>query len=84
MAGDTIEIADVALDTSMAIWIVKITLEISDPVFKQAKALAAKDEAKPFRLRDGSFRHGQGLQRGLNWTDLTALAYQEEGGLLLP
>ena len=48
MAGDTIEIADVALDTSMAIWSVKITVEISDPVFKQAKALAAKDEANRF------------------------------------
>ena len=68
----------------MAIWIVKITLEISDPVFKQAKALAAKDEAKPFRLRDGSFPNGQGLQAGLNWPDLTALAYQEEGDSLLP
>ncbi len=84
----------------------KTTIEISDPLFQQAKALAAKEGlsfrmvveeglravveartqtgSKPFRLRDGSFRGGQGLQAGLQWSELTALAYEDEGGSVKP
>jgi hypothetical protein len=77
----------------------KTTVEISDPLFEQARALAAKQglhfralveeglrivietrtraEVKPFRLRDGSFQGRHGLQPGVDWTDLTTLAYQD-------
>ena len=40
-----------------------------------------KSTSKPFRLRDGSFRNGKGLQSGVKWTDLTTLAYDDEGRL---
>jgi hypothetical protein len=43
----------------------------------EARTTAA---SKAFRLRDGSFRNGEGLQTGLAWKDLTALAYEDEGG----
>ncbi|MBI4905835.1 MAG: DUF2191 domain-containing protein [Acidobacteria bacterium] len=84
----------------------KTTVEIADPLFSEAKALASKEgltfrelveeglllvvqarskaASKPFRLRDGSFRKGEGLQRGVKWTDLAALAYEDEGGTLRP
>ncbi len=39
--------------------------------------------SKPFRLRDGSFRGGRGLQPRQKWTGLAALAYENEGGSLL-
>ena len=42
----------------------------------------SKTISKPFRLRDGSFRKGKGLQPGLKWTDLTAVAHEQEGSLL--
>ena len=82
----------------------KTTVEISDPLFNQTRALAAEEglhfralveeglraviEArksamvKPFLLRDGSFKGGHGLQPGVKWTDLAALAYEDEGGAL--
>lgn len=84
----------------------KATVEIADPLFQQAKALASKEglsfrvlveeglravievrsktKSKPFRLRDGSFQNGQGLRSGLKWTDLSAMAYEDEGGSLRP
>ena len=33
---------------------------------------------EPFHLRDGSFKGGRGLQAGVRWEDLAALAYQNE------
>jgi hypothetical protein len=33
---------------------------------------------EPFRLRDGSFKGGRGLQPGVGWKDLTALAYEND------
>jgi hypothetical protein len=84
---------------------VKTTVEIADPLFRQARALASKEgltfrdlveeglrsaveartlsSSKAFRLRDGSFK-GEGLQPGLKWADLTALAYENEGRVLKP
>lgn len=84
----------------------KTTVEISDPLFQQAKALAAKQglsfrilieeglrsavEARTktvspaFRLRDGSFQNRKGLQPGVKWTDLTTLAYEDEGSSIRP
>jgi len=32
---------------------------------------------QPFRLRDGSFKGGRGLQPGVNWQDLASLAYED-------
>lgn len=84
----------------------KTTVEIADPLFEEAKALAAKEglsfrvlveeglrsvvaarthwSAKPFRLRDGSFKGGRGLHAGVKWKDLAALAYEDEGGSRRP
>ena len=84
----------------------KTTVEITDRLFEQAKALALNQgisfrvlveeglravieartstATKTFRLRDGSFRNSEGLRTGLKWTDITALAYENEGGSLLP
>jgi len=33
---------------------------------------------KPFRLRDGSFKCGNGLQPGIEWNNLTSMAYEEK------
>lgn len=41
-----------------------------------------KAAVKPFRLRDGSFKGGRGLQEGVKWEDLPALAYENEGLVL--
>ncbi len=82
----------------------KTTVEISDPLFNQTRAIAAKErlhfralveeglraviearrsaKVKPFLLRDGSFKGGHGLQPGVKWTDLTALAHEDETGSL--
>ncbi|MBL8228432.1 MAG: hypothetical protein JNL98_08145 [Bryobacterales bacterium] len=38
---------------------------------------------QPFRLRDGSFRGGEGLRPGVELKDLTALAYEAEGESVL-
>ncbi len=40
--------------------------------------------SEPFHLRDGSFKSGQGLQPGVEWTHLHSLAYDDEGGLRKP
>ena len=78
----------------------KTTVDIADPLFHQAKTLAAKEglnfralveaglrsvledrqsaAAEPFRLRDGAFQGGRGLQPGINWQDLAALAYEDD------
>jgi hypothetical protein len=83
---------------------VKTTVEISDALFHQSKALAAKEglsfrvlieeglrsvvesrkkaAIEPFRLRDGSFKGGHGLQEGVKWEDLAARAYENEGAVL--
>lgn len=34
----------------------------------------SRSESRPFRLRDGSFRTGKGLQSGVDWEDLANLA----------
>jgi hypothetical protein len=36
--------------------------------------------SKPFRLRDGSFKDGKGLQSGIEWTQLFSLVYDDESG----
>jgi hypothetical protein len=75
---------------------VKPTVEIANPLSQQAKVLAAKEglcsaveskaktASKPFRLREGIFRNGKGLQPGLKWVDLTTHAYQDETPILNP
>jgi len=82
----------------------KTTVEIADPLFQLAKAVASEEgltfrdlieeglrtvvaarkrlAAEPFRLQDGSFQEGGGLQPGVKWEELTALAYEEEGSAL--
>jgi hypothetical protein len=39
---------------------------------------------EPFHLRDGSFKGGRGLQAGVRWEDLAALAYQNEAASFKP
>lgn len=36
-------------------------------------------QAKPFRLRDASFRGVPGLQPGVKWSDIATMAYDDEG-----
>jgi hypothetical protein len=80
----------------------KTTVEIPDPLFKQARqfaeregitlkvlieqglraVLAAKPDAKPFRLRRASFK-GQGLRpemQAAGWDAIRAAAYQGRDG----
>ncbi len=40
--------------------------------------------SKPFRLRDGSFKGGGGLQARVVWKNLAALASEDEGGSTRP
>jgi hypothetical protein len=49
----------------------KMTVEIAAPLVHQARA-------KPFTLRDGSFSGGLGLQPGVDWQGLSALAYEDD------
>ncbi len=57
----------------------KPTVEIADALPEEVLGSvldARRTAAQPFRLRDGSFRGGNGLQPGVKWEDLAALAYE--------
>ncbi|MEZ5400485.1 MAG: hypothetical protein R2729_12505 [Bryobacteraceae bacterium] len=81
----TVEIADPLFDEARTIaqregvsFRVLVEEGLREVVRQRSKAAA-----KPFRLRDGSFGGGKGLQPGVQWSDLTALAYEGEHGTTL-
>jgi hypothetical protein len=80
----------------------KTTVEISDPLLREARKVAARDgvtlrelietglrdmlakrkAAKPFKLRDGSYK-GKGLHpdvQDLTWEEIRNLSYGDRGG----
>lgn len=77
----TVEIADSLFDQTKALATQEnLTLRslIEEGLRKVIVARTAAT-AKAFRLRDGSFRSGLGLQPGVDWKDLTSLAYADDG-----
>ena len=45
--------------------------------------LTSRRQSKPFKLRDGSFKGGKGLQPGIregDWEQIRALIYEGHGG----
>lgn len=76
----TVEIADPLFNRAKAL-IAEEGLTFRDLVEEGLRSVVEarrKAAAEPFRLRDGSFKGGRGLQAGVRWEDLAALAYEDE------
>lgn len=76
----TVEIPDSLLAEANAI-AAREGRTLSDLVEEGLRAVVQSRSPKssqPFRLRDGSFKGGRGLQPGVRWSDLASLAYDEE------
>lgn len=76
----TVEIADPLLDEVKSI-AAREGATFRDLVEEGLRAIVQSrtpKSGKPFRLRDGSFKGGRGLQPGVRWSDLASLAYDEE------
>jgi hypothetical protein len=77
----TIEIADPLLRRAKAVATEEgLTLRaLVEEGLRAALEARGSVVSKPFRLRDGSFAKGAGLQPGVRWTDLSRLAYEDGG-----